>query len=248
MKARAARLDKNNKEDGMPLSKPAATETDANVLERLLRARHSCRGFKADQLPDALIERMFAIAQRTASWCNSQPWKVVVTRGAETERFRQALMAHAAAHAPTPDIPYPGEYRGVYLERRRECGFQLYDSVGVPKGDKAGGMKQVFENFRLFGAPHVAIIHSDKALGPYGAVDCGAYVANLLTAAEALGLGAIAQAAVASQGALLHDHFGIPDDRQIVCGVSFGYEDKSHPANAFRTSRADLADVIDWVG
>lgn len=73
-------------------------------------------------------------------------------------------------------------------------------------------------------------------------------VANLLTAAEALGLGAIAQAAVASQGALLHDHFGIPDDRQIVCGVSFGYEDKSYPPTPSARSRADLKDVIDWVG
>lgn len=230
------------------LPQAAPSHPDADVFERLLRARHSCRGFRPDPVPRALIERLFAIAQRTASWCNSQPWKVIVTRGAETERFRQALMAHAASHAPTPDIPYPGEYRGVYLDRRRECGFQLYDSVGVPKGDKAGGMKQVFENFRLFGAPHVAIVHSEKALGPYGAVDCGAYVANLLTAAQALGLGAIAQAAVASQGALLHEHFGIGDDRQIVCGVSFGYEDESHPANGFRTSRADLKDVIDWAG
>lgn len=232
----------------MAMPQAAPSHPDADAFERLLRARHSCRAFRPDPVPRALIERMFAIAQRTASWCNSQPWKVVVTHGAETERFRQALMAHAQTHAPTPDIPYPGEYRGVYLDRRRECGFQLYDSVGVPKGDKAGGMKQVFENFRLFGAPHVAIVHSEKALGPYGAVDCGAYVANLLTAAEALGLGAIAQAAVASQGALLHEHFGIGDDRQIVCGVSFGYEDESHPANGFRTSRADLKDVIDWAG
>lgn len=232
----------------MTLSMPASGETDADVIERLLRARHSCRGFKSDQVPQELIERMFVIAQRTASWCNSQPWKVIVTRGAETDSFRDAVFAQATTHEPTPDIPYPAEYRDVYLERRRECGFQLYHSVGVERGDKAGGMKQTLQNFRLFGAPHVAIIHTEKVLGPYGAVDCGGFVANLLMAAEALGLGAIAQAAIASQAAFVHKYFNIPADRDIVCAVSFGYEDKAHPTNSFRTSRADLKDVVDWRG
>ena len=32
---------------------------------------------------------------------------------------------------------------------------------------------------------------------------------------------------------------GTEAERRIVCGISFGYQDPAHPANAFRTTRAD---------
>ena len=48
-------------------------------------------GFLPEPVPRAVIERILALAQRTASWCNCQPWQVAVTEGAATERLRQAL-------------------------------------------------------------------------------------------------------------------------------------------------------------
>jgi len=33
----------------------------------------------------------------------------------------------------------------------------------------------------------------------------------------------------------------------VVCGLAFGFEDATHPANGFRTSRAPLTDVVQWV-
>src|SRR3546814_13607617 len=60
--------------------------------------------------------------------------------------------------------------------RRRECGLQLYDAVGVAHGDRAASGAQAARNFVLFDAPHVAIVTSRRELGAYGAVDCGAYV------------------------------------------------------------------------
>jgi nitroreductase len=199
-------------------------------------------------VPRPVIARLLAIAQRTASWCNAQPWQVVVTSGAATERFREACHRHAAADAPAqPDFPFPREYRGAYLARRRECGWQLYDSVGVARGDRAASNRQRLENYRLFGAPHVAIVTTDEALGVYGAIDCGAYVANFLLAAESLGVAAIAQAALAAYPDLIRAHFDLGEDRRVVCGISFGWEDAGHPANAYRTSRAALADAVTWV-
>jgi nitroreductase len=41
-------------------------------------------------------------------------------------------------------------------------------------------------------------------------------------------------------------HFGVPEDRLVLCGISFGYEDRAHPATEFRTGRAPLAEVVDW--
>lgn len=215
-------------------------------LARLFATRHSCRGFRPDPVPEADIGRILTIAGATASWCNAQPWRVVVTRGAATERFRAALLAHADSNAqPSPDFPFPREYRGAYLDRRRECGFQLYESVGVARGDRAGAAAQARENFSLFGAPHVCVVTTDEALGVYGAVDCGAFVTSFMLAAASLGVATVAQASLAAYSPFVRDHFGIDESRRVVCGVSFGYEDPDHPANAFRTTRAALEDFAD---
>jgi nitroreductase len=45
---------------------------------------------------------------------------------------------------------------------------------------------------------------------------------------------------------MLHEMLEIPEDRLILCAISFGYADKDHPANGFRTSRAGLEEFADW--
>jgi len=223
--------------------------TVTTVLAALLASRYSCRAYRAEPVASATIDRMLTLAQLSPSWCNSQPWQVIVTEGAGTERFRTALLAHVnnTGEPEAPDIPYPSGYFGVYKERRRECGWQLYDSVGVTPGDREASARQAMENFRLFGAPHVMIVTSERDLGPYGAVDCGLYVGNVLLAAESLGIATIAQAALARCSPFLHEYFAIPPSRTVVCGISFGYPDTPHPANRFRTRRADLTETVTWV-
>lgn len=139
----------------------------------------------------------------------------------------------------SPDFAFPREYHGDYLARRRDCGLSLYAAVGVAKGDRVASAQQGLENFRFFGAPHAAIVTSAEPLGVYGAVDCGAYVNNFMLAATSLGVSSIAQAALAQRPEFVRRHFGLPSDRVIICGISFGYEDPQHPANQFRTPRAD---------
>jgi nitroreductase len=220
---------------------------DANLLTRLFTGRHSCRAFRPESVPRETIARVLEMAQRTPSWCNTQPWQVIVTAGAATERFRAGLLAHAAKHPPSSDIPYPREYRGVYLERRRACGWQLFESVGIARGDREASARQGMENFRLFGAPHVAIITTDEAQGTYGAVDCGAYVNNFMLAASSLGIASIAQAAIAGHSPFVRKHFDLAPDRLVLCGISFGFEDADHPANKYRTARASVKDAAHWI-
>ena len=220
---------------------------DTEALERLLSTRHSCRGFLREPVADDLIVRILGISQRTPSWCNAQPWQVIITKGPATERFRRSLCDHVAKNPPAPDMAFPREYRGAYLERRRACGFRLYEAVGVARGDREAYAKQGFENYKLFGAPHVAIVTSDEALGTYGAVDCGAYVNNFLLAAQSVGIASIPQAALASHSKFVREHFGLGDDRLVVCGISFGYEDRASRANSFRTNRVSLDEVVTWV-
>ena len=220
----------------------------AAVLEQLLNERHSCRAFRAEPVPRATIERMLAIAQRTASWCNAQPWQICIVSGGETERLRDALGRHIESQPAQPDFAWPEEYRGVYRERRRECGLQLYQAVGVAKGDRTAAERQRLENFRFFGAPHVALVSSDEKLGIYGAIDCGAWVAAFMLAARSLGVAAIAQAALAAYPGFWREQLGLGADRLVVCGVSFGLADETHPANHYRTSRAGIDQAARWLG
>jgi hypothetical protein len=60
-------------------------------------------------------------------------------------------------------------------------------------------------------------------------------------------LACIAQASIARYPDFVRSHFGIAEDRRVVCAVSFGYADAGHPANGFRTSRATLDEVVTWV-
>eukprot|EP01035_Chromulina_nebulosa_P033787 gene33787-45244_t len=224
------------------------TDSAIDVLEDLLAARYSCRAYKPEQVPRATIERVLQAAQRTASWCNSQPWQVTITSGGATKAFRDVLYPVAASGVPNAgDFPFPREYRGVYLDRRRESGFQLYNTLGIARGDKAAYAQQALQNFNFFGAPHVAIITTDEALGVYGAVDCGAYVSNFMLAAQALGLATVPQAALAFHSDVVRKHFGLGDDRRVVCGISFGFADSDNKVNSYRTTRAALPDVATFV-
>lgn len=230
------------------MNAPPTDRPSLAALDRLLADRHSCRGFRPEPVPEPLIRAVLEAAARTASWCNAQPWRVVVTRGDATERLRAAYQAAVADTAPAPDLPFPAEYRGVHLERRRTCGWQLYDAVGVARGDREAARRQSLRNFALFDAPHVAIVTTEAHLGVYGAVDCGGFVTNFMNAATAAGLGCIAQAALASYAAVPRRLFGLPDTQQVVCGIAFGYADPDHPANGFRTGRASPDSFVTWAG
>ncbi len=226
----------------MTTSEPAQVSTLAELLDR----RWTCRQFHPDQVPHTDIERLLELAQQTPSWCNTQPWQVIVTEGAATDRFRTELLSHIQAGGEAqPDFPFPAEYTGIYRDRRRACGLQLYDSVGIGKGDPRT-LTQALRNFEFFDAPHVALITTEADLGVYGAVDCGLYTSTFLMAAQSLGIAAAPQAALASYGPFVHNYFGIPESRRVLLGISFGYADLDHPINSFRTARETVPNVVTW--
>ena len=216
-------------------------------LEKVVRERYSCRKFLPEAVPRQTIEKILDSAQQTPSWCNVQPWQVVLVSGAAVAGFRDDLLAHAAGgHPSKPDFPFPLRYEGLYRERRKVCGVQLYQALGIGRENREGAERQRLENFRFFDAPHVALITTEEDLGVYGAVDCGLYVANFVLAAKNLGVDSIAQAALASYPDLIRDRFGLPANRKLVCGISFGYGDADHPINSYRTERAPFDKVATW--
>lgn len=224
---------------------PTPADGDAvDVLGSILAARHSCRGFLPDPVPEATVDRILGMARTTASWCNSQAWHVDLVEGESTARFADHLSDWVTSHEMGSDLPAPESYEGVYRERRRTSGHALYSALGIDRTDHAARAEQMLLNFRFFGAPHVAIVTTDASLGTYGAVDCGGYVSTFLTAATSLGVATCAQAALALYSDGVREYLGLEADRLVVCGIAFGFADPEHPANGFRTKRAPLSETV----
>ena len=207
--------------------------------------RFSCRAFLPDPVPDDVIAQIVDVARRTASWSNTQPWEIVVTRPDKTRALAEVLSNLARAQTPAaPDVEFPPGFAGVYLERRREVGFGLYAALGIAREDRAAREAQHLENFHFFGAPHVALLTMPTGMGVYGGLDLGGFLATFLLAAESAGVATIAQAALAAYAKPLRVALGIGPDRALLCGISFGYADAAHPANRFRASRAPREQIF----
>jgi nitroreductase len=217
----------------------------AAVLDDLLRTRFSCRAYRPDAVPRAVIEAALATALRTPSWCNTQPWQIDILSGAALQAFTTDLYAALAADVPaTADFPFPAAYVGAYRERRKVCGVQLYQALGIGRDDRTRAREQSLENYRCFGAPHAAIVTSDASLGFYGGVDCGLFLMSFLLALQAHGVDSVPQAALASHPDIVRRHIPIADDRRVVFGVSFGYGDHAQPVNGYRTDRVGLGEAV----
>ena len=70
---------------------------------------------------------------------------------------------------------------------------------------------------------------------------------GFILAARSLGVDSIAQAALASYPEFIRQHFGLPGNRKLVCGISFGYADDAHPINQYRTERAPISAAVQFV-
>src|SRR5699024_6515705 len=109
---------------GRPLERPGVPMTDAaTALETILDDRHSCRGFTGEPVPEETIERILRMAQRTASWCNSQAWQVDLVSGPATEAFATALTDWVVTHEMRSDLPAPERYEGMDADRRRASAY-----------------------------------------------------------------------------------------------------------------------------
>lgn len=220
-------------------------------LDETIRSRRSVRGFLSKPVPRETIEEVLELAQRAPSNCNVQPWRVYVASGDACEALRAALVQAVSSDAPgasSEGMAQVDEFRGVYREKQVACAVELYGKMGIARDDKLGRLNAMLRNFEFFDAPHVAYICMAKSFGIGVALDVGMYVQTLMLAMHARGIGTCAQAALRAYPELVGGHLGIPQDEQILCGLSFGYEDPEVPANQTRQPRAPISSNVVFKG
>ncbi|MFP2924022.1 nitroreductase [Pyxidicoccus sp. 3LG] len=198
-------------------------------FEDLVRSRRSSRRFLPTPIPRELITEALSLAQLAPSNSNIQPWRLFLAEGERIERLRTALMAEVKAN-PRELAPLPASFRS----HRRELGAIVYGSMGVARDDDVGRELASRRNYEFFGAPMVGILCMHRDLGLVDAVGVGMYLQTLVLGLTARGIGTCVQAALRTYPEVLRRELAIPDELEILCGLSLGYADPDFPTNQLR--------------
>ena len=226
-------------------------EDPAAAVEAAITSRRSIRAFLPDAVPRATVERLLAVASRSASGSNIQPWKVRVLAGGPLTRLAREIVAaiERGAEAQARDYDYyPIKWREPFLSRRRKIGWDMYSLIGVGKGDFEGTERHRRRNFDFFGAPVGMIFTLDEDLEIGSWIDLGMFMDAVMVAARAHGLHTCPQAAFAEYHGVIRASLAIPEREMVICGMALGYADEAHPINRLVTERAALGEFATFEG
>jgi nitroreductase len=219
----------------------------ATTIEEALLTRHSCRAFMPTPVPRAEIERLLALAARSPSNSNTQPWQVHVLTGAAKRALTADLLrAYDAGHKDEVGEfdyqPRRDRWQEPFRSRRRRFGEGLYrDTLGIEEDDTAGRRAQKRRNYVFYGAPVEILLTVSRAPQLGALVDAGLFLQALMLAARGSGLHTCAQASLTDFHTVLRRHVTIPDDYIVVCGVALGYADDRDRVSTHRTTREPVA-------
>ena len=219
--------------------------------DEVVLGRRSIRGYKPDPVPDTLIKEVLALAMRSPSSMNTQPWNFTVVTGDVLDRIRKGNTERNLA-----GIPHSREFRigspfaGQHRDRQVGVAKQLFAAMDIAREDTEKRQDWVLRGFRQFDAPVCIIITYDAVLADSDdtAFDCGAVATALVNAAWSRGLGAVINSQGIMQSPVVREHANISDDQIIMKAVALGWPDDSFPANAVVSERKAVDDAATFLG
>lgn len=225
--------------------------TPDQTYAEVVLGRRSIRGYLKKPVPRALIEEILALAMRSPSSMNTQPYHFHVITGEPLDRIRKGNTERILAGEPDSREFRRGEpFAGVHRERQVACAVQLFAAMGIARDDKDARQDWVLRGFRQFDAPVCVIITYDRALSgsddtPF---DCGAVTTALVNAAWSRGLGCVINSQGIMQSPVVREHAGIPEDQVIMKAVAMGWPDPDFPANPVKITRREVSEAARFVG
>ena len=207
------------------------------------RTRRSIRAYKRDPVPIEIVREIVALGRHAPSGSNIQPWRVHVLTGATLKRvgaaIQQAFLSDEPGHKRDYDY-YTDPIVDPYLARRRQCGWGLYGTLGIGRGDREKSKAYRAMNFNFFGAPVGFVFTIDRKLEQGSWLDYGMFLQTIMLAARAKGLHTCAEAAIASYPDIVRRELDITHDRIVICGMAMGYADPDAVINTFQPPRIEL--------
>lgn len=226
-------------------------QTPEPTYAEVVLGRRSIRGYLDKPVPRALVAEILAMAMRSPTSMNTQPWHFHVITGEPLDRIREGNTANILAGVPDSREFRRGEaFAGVHRERQVEVAKQLFGAMGIARDDAAARQDWVLRGFRQFDAPVCVIVTYDRELSGSDdtAFDCGAVTTALVNAAWSKGLGCVINSQGIMQSPVVREHAGIPDDQVIMKAVAMGWPDPDFPANAVVSLRKSVDEAARFVG
>jgi nitroreductase len=235
---------------------------NSQEFSEFLASRRSTRDFLATPVAPEVIERILADSLTAPSWSNTRPFKVAVATGDVRDRISAEFLSrwgvlskimrkgilnklriiYSRYGLPTSNRfivkPYPAELK----PRAERVGREMYETLGVTRGDRTARDQQWAKNYSFFGAPVELFIYVHKSLHIYAASDAGLMMQNLSLSAHAQGLGTCAQGAVAIWDDVVRKEFDVPKSYRLLCGVALGYPSDS-AINDFKANRLSVDEI-----
>ena len=241
----------------------SAKDHDGEWISQFLASRRSTRDFLPTPVPQEIINQILTDALTAPSWSNTRPFKVAVATGEVKDRIsgeflsrwqvlsqimRKGLrnklrLIYSRYGLPTTNRSIVKPYVAELKPRAERVGRELYQSLGVQRGDRAARDMQWGKNYSFFGAPVELFIYIHKSLHVYAASDAGLMMQNLMLSAHAHGLGTCAQGAVNIWDDVIRKEFDISTDYRLLCGMAIGYPADT-PVNKFQANRIGLDELI----
>jgi nitroreductase len=235
---------------------------NSQEFSQFLASRRSTRDFLSKPVSPEVIEQILTDSLTAPSWSNTRPFKVAVATGDVRDRISAEFLSrwgvlskimrkgilnklriiYSRYGLPTSNRfivkPYPAELK----PRAERVGREMYETLGVIRGDRTARDQQWAKNYSFFGAPVELFIYVHKSLHIYAASDAGLMMQNLSLSAHAQGLGTCAQGAVAIWDDVVRKEFDVPKSYRLLCGVALGYPSDS-AINDFKANRLSVDEI-----
>lgn len=228
------------------------SETTRSIVDEAITTRKSVRAFLPKPVDRKTVEELLAVASRSASGSNIQPWKVRVIAGEVKQKLSQEILDAIARDGFGPYQRewnyYPVQWREPFLGRRRKIGWDMYGLLGVGKGDLEGTHQARLRNYEFFGAPIGLMFTLDEDLEIGSWLDLGILISAIMIAARGHELHTCPQAAFADFHSIIRPMLNIPANEIIICGMAIGHIDPDAPINALKTERAKVAEFTTFHG
>ena len=215
----------------------------ASTVTEAVETRRSLRAFLSKSVPEEVISEILTHAARAPSGTNMQPWKVYVLTGKTRQQLCDAVCDAFDNERGEHDSEiryYPEKWFEPYISRRRKIGWDLYQLLGIEKGERDKTHRQHRRNFQFFDAPVGLIftIHRDLSTGSW--LDYGMFLQNIMLLARESGLDTCPQAAWADYHRAIRPILSLPDEEIVVCGMAIGFADYQATENTLVTEREEL--------
>lgn len=214
------------------------------------RTRRSIRAYQSVPVPPRLLRDIVELGRHAPSGSNIQPWRVHVLTGSTLQRvgsaIQQAFLGDEPGHQRDYEY-YTDPVFEPYLQRRRECGWRLYGTLGIGRGDHEKSKAYRAGNYVFFGAPAGLIFTIDRKLEKGSWLDYGMFLQTIMLAARARGLHTCAEASIASYPDVVRRELKLGDDRVVICGMAMGYASGEAVINTFQPSRIALEEYATFL-